>query len=119
MDISVPEHLKFKLSKPVRFLVFAGSLRMDSLNSKLAALTARMVEKHGGEVDLAKMEEFDAPSYNQDIQGLGGFPPGAEEFHRRLEANDAFIIISPEYNASRSEERRVGKECRSRWSPYH
>ena len=23
------------------------------------------------------------------------------------------------YNQSRSEERRVGKECRSRWSPYH
>ena len=22
-------------------------------------------------------------------------------------------------NAMRSEERRVGKECRSRWSPYH
>ena len=22
-------------------------------------------------------------------------------------------------NCSRSEERRVGKECRSRWSPYH
>ena len=22
-------------------------------------------------------------------------------------------------NNSRSEERRVGKECRSRWSPYH
>src|SRR2546426_6363375 len=23
------------------------------------------------------------------------------------------------YTAARSEERRVGKECRSRWSPYH
>ena len=23
------------------------------------------------------------------------------------------------YISSRSEERRVGKECRSRWSPYH
>ena len=23
------------------------------------------------------------------------------------------------YERSRSEERRVGKECRSRWSPYH
>ena len=23
------------------------------------------------------------------------------------------------YHSSRSEERRVGKECRSRWSPYH
>ena len=24
-----------------------------------------------------------------------------------------------EDDAARSEERRVGKECRSRWSPYH
>ena len=24
-----------------------------------------------------------------------------------------------EYGGLRSEERRVGKECRSRWSPYH
>ena len=24
-----------------------------------------------------------------------------------------------EDNFSRSEERRIGKECRSRWSPYH
>ena len=24
-----------------------------------------------------------------------------------------------DYNGVRSEERRVGKECRSRWSPYH
>ena len=38
---------------------------------------------------------------------------------------DADHIIDVEYNAHakdellRSEERRVGKECRSRWSPYH
>ena len=29
--------------------------------------------------------------------------------------NSTEIII----NGKRSEERRVGKECRSRWSPYH
>ena len=28
-------------------------------------------------------------------------------------------IFSKYHNACRSEERRVGKECRSRWSPYH
>src|SRR3989440_336374 len=28
------------------------------------------------------------------------------------------VLASPEY-WKRSEERRVGKECRSRWSPYH
>ena len=100
MDVSIQEHLAFKLSEPVRFLVFSASLRADSLNSKLASLAARLVEKHGGKVDLGRMEEFDAPSYNHDIQGLNGFPSGPEEFHRRLEANDAFIIISPEYNAS-------------------
>ena len=27
--------------------------------------------------------------------------------------------IAENYGISRSEERRVGKECRSRWSPYH
>src|ERR1039457_2232238 len=31
-----------------------------------------------------------------------------------LKAKEAFIT-----SATRSEERRVGKECRSRWSPYH
>ena len=30
-------------------------------------------------------------------------------------------VVAPTLDAvhSRSEERRVGKECRSRWSPYH
>ena len=31
----------------------------------------------------------------------------------------SYIIGSPESDKPRSEERRVGKECRSRWSPYH
>src|SRR2546422_2944518 len=39
-------------------------------------------------------------------------------------ANDALVrlfteIISACRALERSEERRVGKECRSRWSPYH
>ena len=33
---------------------------------------------------------------------------------------DHLMVISPDEGAmNRSEERRVGKECRSRWSPYH
>ena len=30
-----------------------------------------------------------------------------------------FSDIMKDMESSRSEERRVGKECRSRWSPYH
>ena len=29
------------------------------------------------------------------------------------------IFIEKRHDFCRSEERRVGKECRSRWSPYH
>ena len=30
-----------------------------------------------------------------------------------------YLVTAYDANADRSEERRVGKECRSRWSPYH
>ena len=30
-----------------------------------------------------------------------------------------FVNKTKKFHAHRSEERRVGKECRSRWSPYH
>ena len=37
------------------------------------------------------------------------------------EVNELATILKEEYGIepARSEERRVGKECRSRWSPYH
>ena len=35
------------------------------------------------------------------------------------ERKQAFAKIIAILVAERSEERRVGKECRSRWSPYH
>ena len=31
----------------------------------------------------------------------------------------SFVVLGDTELVSRSEERRVGKECRSRWSPYH
>ena len=39
----------------------------------------------------------------------------------RDEGNQANTNFTSELDAAwyRSEERRVGKECRSRWSPYH
>ena len=38
----------------------------------------------------------------------------------QAEQIDASILeLFQEFETVRSEERRVGKECRSRWSPYH
>ena len=86
--------------EPVRYLVFSASLRAGSLNTTLAKLAASAIEKHGGSMDLAEMSAFDGPSYSQDVQTRDGFPSGAAELRRRLEANDAFVIASPEYNGS-------------------
>src|SRR3712207_9175801 len=33
--------------------------------------------------------------------------------------DDTIFIVFGDHGEGRSEERRVGKECRSRWSPYH
>ena len=86
--------------EPLRILVFSASLRNDSLNTRLAKLAVSVIENHGGNVDFAHMSEFDCPSFNQDLEINHLHPPGAEEFRKRLLANDAFIISSPEYNGS-------------------
>ena len=38
---------------------------------------------------------------------------------KHSQANLAFTKLESLFYDDRSEERRVGKECRSRWSPYH
>jgi NAD(P)H-dependent FMN reductase len=85
---------------PLKFLVFSASLRTGSLNTQLAELAGRAIEKHGGVADLVSMKEFDCPSYNQDEESAKKIPAGAQLFHDKLIENDAFVISCPEYNAS-------------------
>ena len=46
-----------------------------------------------------------------------GLAKGLKKGGRPIE--DPFFELCGELGSARSEERRVGKECRSRWSPYH
>ena len=54
------------------------------------------------------------------IEQIDTLRPGPEERERR-DAQPPVLLVLPGSRRSeiRSEERRVGKECRSRWSPYH
>ena len=88
------------MREPIRILVFSASLRSDSLNERLIKTAIPVIEKNGGIVNYAHMNEFHCPSYNQDIEVQGSFPDGAQAFHQRLLDCDAFIISSPEYNGS-------------------
>jgi chromate reductase, NAD(P)H dehydrogenase (quinone) len=84
----------------LKVLVFAASLRAESLNRKLALLAARVAEQAGVTVDLASMRDFDVPLYDGDLEAAHGIPSGAKELERRLLDSDAFIVSSPEYNCS-------------------
>jgi chromate reductase len=84
----------------VKVLVFAASLRAESLNKRLAVLAGRVASKYGAVVDIASMRDFDVPWYDGDVDAAAGIPRGAEEFRRRLMESDAFILASPEFNSS-------------------
>ena len=67
-------------------------LRTGSQGRSALQLAAELVARYGRLDQLARasLEEI------QEVKGIG-----------------------PDKAVTRSEERRVGKECRSRWSPYH
>src|SRR5256885_1123417 len=50
---------------------------------------------------------------------LGERPALGTDGQVQLGHNVLRVCLSSDVNSVRSEERRVGKECRSRWSPYH
>ncbi|MDQ3223986.1 MAG: NAD(P)H-dependent oxidoreductase [Gemmatimonadota bacterium] len=84
----------------MRLLAFAASLRRESVNRKLIALAVDLARDAKVEVDLADFHDFDMPLYDADLQAASGFPSGARELARRIEAADGLMIASPEYNYS-------------------
>src|SRR3712207_831390 len=61
------------------------------------------------EVSVDKATAKDGPSFNDDEDITPDYEEQVYSHYGLQRAQDA----------GRSEERRVGKECRSRWSPYH
>ncbi len=100
MALQENTYVERRARRPVRILVFGASLRDASLNGTLAKLAARVAEQKGGVVTQARMADFDCPSYDQDQEDASGMPAAAMRLHDLLVANDAFMIASPEYNAS-------------------
>ena len=52
------------------------------------------------------------------LQAVSGVKDGELQTKNPLEDNNDLLRVD-RHGDMRSEERRVGKECRSRWSPYH
>ena len=101
----------------VRVLLFAASLRRDSLNARLAEVVRRIVERRGVAVDVASMRDFDCPSYDGDREEEEGIPAGEHRFRDRLLACDAVLIAAQEYNGSMSGVLKNAVDWVSRFRP--
>ncbi|MER5932005.1 NAD(P)H-dependent oxidoreductase [Streptomyces sp. NPDC002054] len=84
----------------LRVLVLSGSSRSGSVNVRLATLVAEMVVQAGAIADLATLGEFAMPPFDGDAEAEQGPPPGATALSARIDAAQALVIASPEYNAS-------------------
>ena len=112
--------------------------------STLIKVLTGVYEKDGGDIFLKEHEGAVAIRSPQDAQNLGistvyqeitlcpnlsvaenmyiGRGKGIGQNWKKMNADADKILKSldiPAKATQRSEERRVGKECRSRWSPYH
>src|SRR5258708_11783153 len=65
--------------------------------------------------DLVDLKQRITPAEVHVIQRLVAFFATGDS----IVSNNLVLNLYKHINSPRSEERRVGKECRSRWSPYH
>src|SRR2546423_165855 len=102
--------------KPGKKLAFAVWSFADNnpFHYELARVMERFVDMPRAAPDAPDAFRFAQPGKLRDILAEAGvIAPTERMLHFKIQAS-----ISLE-DFWRSEERRVGKECRSRWSPYH
>ena len=75
----------------------------------------RFIYPHQSAIELEKYAELNTYIKSHYVQYSGGM---LEKYFRDRVAETTNVTLVGNY-WDRSEERRVGKECRSRWSPYH
>src|SRR3712207_9590198 len=101
---------------------------MDNLGAHKPKRVRELIEERGCEL-------LYLPAYSPDYNPIEEAFSKVKRFLRKVGARSrealvealgaALSAVGPEEargyfeHAGRSEERRVGKECRSRWSPYH
>ena len=70
------------------------------------------VKRKTSETDIALFLRIDGSGEAEVDTGIGFFDHMLKSFAKHG-------LFDLKLKVTRSEERRVGKECRSRWSPYH
>ena len=91
---------------PVTVITAADGTYEQTLKSEIAKTEAPTLFQVNGPVGLANWKDYCLDLSNSEI-------------YSHLTSDDYALKNDAGEVPGRSEERRVGKECRSRWSPYH
>ena len=84
-------------------------------------VTERLILRPWQESDAESLYKY---ARDPEIGPIAGWPPhtsvedSLNVIRTVFSAPETYAVVLKE-TGERSEERRVGKECRSRWSPYH
>ena len=103
-----------------KFEIVAGERRWQAAqNAGLHEVPAVIIKADNlKSLEFAIVENVQRKDLNP-IEEAEGYKRLIDDFQYDQEKVAKFIGKSRSHITNRSEERRVGKECRSRWSPYH
>src|SRR5262245_27575751 len=94
--ISAVSHSTARRRAMVNVAVIVGSLRRESINRKVVLALQKLAKPRG--LDLGLVELGDLPQYNEDLWADPGPPAAVTRLKRAVEAADAVLLITPEYN---------------------
>ena len=83
-----------------KILVFAGSTRTGSYNTKLAALAAKELTLADVDVTRISLADYPLPIYDADLDARAGQPANALRLKQMIMAHHGVFIASAEYSAS-------------------
>src|ERR1043165_6626656 len=107
-DCSLPDSDRLAQRSATRFVTHVRTIR-QVIRAKLSH--EQLIQKRRFITRAARSVEDRLVGIIQGVE-LGG------NHFKRIVSTDALVVRRVTSQAHRTEERRVGKECRSRWSPY-
>jgi chromate reductase len=83
-----------------RILAFAGSLRKESYNKKLAQIAAAGARRAGAEVTYIDLKDYPLPIFDEDLEKASGLPENGRKLKTLFLEHDGILLAAPEYNSS-------------------
>ena len=83
-----------------KILVFSGSIRTGSHNTRLAALAAKQLTLLDADVTRISLVDYPLPLYDADLDARSGQPDSAVKLKHLIATHQGIFIASPEYSAS-------------------